>query len=167
MSNAAGAVWLSLIDQAFDHPSWHGPNLCSAIRGLTAKHAALRPVQNRHNIWEQVVHAAYWKYVVRRRLTGEKRGSFPVKGSNWFVRPLTGMDEGEWNHDVALLMDMHRGLRAVIADLPVARVHRPLSPRDKRLTPARLISGIALHDVYHAGQIGLLRRMIGAARRGA
>lgn len=160
MSNELDAL-LVLIDQGFDKASWHGPNLCSAIRGVTAKQAALRPAPNRHNIWEQVLHAAYWKYVVRRRLTGEKRGSFPLKGSNWFVRPASAssMSERVWKSDVALLMETHRSLRAAIANLPAASLHKPLSANDKRVTPARLITGIAMHDVYHAGQIGLLKRM--------
>jgi len=151
---------LALIDQGFDHASWHGPNLSGSIRGVTARQASQRPGPNRHNIWEQVVHAAYWKYVVRRRLTGEKRGSFPVKGSNWFVRPLKGMGEREWKADVALLMEVHRTMRDVIANLEPARLNKPLSAKARKLTPFRLISGIAMHDVYHAGQIGLIKRLI-------
>lgn len=150
---------LSLVDQGFDHASWHGPNLCSAIRGVTAKQAAIRPAPNRHNVWEQALHAAYWKYVVRRRLLKEKRGSFPLKGSNWFVRPQPGMGERDWKADVALLMETHRTLREAIANLPNASLHKPISARDPRITPLRLITGIAMHDIYHAGQIGLIRRM--------
>lgn len=159
MANELDAL-LMLIDQGFDHASWHGPNLCSSIRGVTAKQAALRPGKSpqRHNIWEQVLHAAYWKYVVRRRLTGDKRGSFPIKGSNWFVRPARGMGEREWMADIALLMETHRTLRETIAQMPPAKLLKPLSVKDPRITPVRLITGIAMHDVYHAGQIGLIKR---------
>lgn len=153
---------LALLDQGFDHASWHGPNLCGAIRGVSARYAALRPAPNRHNIWEQVVHAAYWKYVVRRRLLREKRGSFPLKGSNWFMRPLDGKSrERDWKADLALLMDAHRALREAVAGLPPARLHQPLSAKDRRITPIRLITGIAMHDIYHAGQIGLIKRLVG------
>lgn len=151
---------LNLLDQGFDHASWHGPNLCGAIRGVTAKQAALRPAPNRHNIWEQVLHAAYWKYVVRRRLTGEKRGSFPLKGSNWFTRPLDGMDERDWKADVSLLGETHRSLRLAVAALSSTSLHRPFSGTNGRQTPARLITGVAMHDVYHAGQISLMKRLV-------
>ena len=156
---------LTLIDQGFDHSSWHGPNLCGAIRGVTAKQASRRPRPNRHNIWEQVVHAAYWKYVVRRRLTNEKRGSFPLKGSNWFVRPLKGMGEREWKIDVELLTEGHRTLREVIANMPPLRLNEPFSAKAMKMTPVRLITGVAMHDIYHAGQIGLIKRLI-ASRSG-
>lgn len=151
---------LALIDQGFDHASWHGPNLRGSIRGVSAEHASFRPAIKRHNIWEHVLHAAYWKYVVRRRLTGENRGSFPLKGSNWFERPLKGMRQRDWRSDIALLEDSHRALRDTIADLSPASLHKSLAgSSSRRVTPLRLTTGIAMHDVYHAGQINLLKRL--------
>src|SRR5215467_7551195 len=97
---------LDALDEAFHKKSWHGPNLRQAVRGVTPEQAAWRPQGDRHNIWELAVHAAYWKYVVRRKLTGEKRGSFALKGSNWFARPAergAGRGEAAWRADVALL----------------------------------------------------------------
>ena len=78
---------LALLDEAFERRTWHGPNLKQSIRGVTAKQAAWRPRPGGHNIWEVTLHAAYWKYAVRRRIDGGKRGSFALKGSNFFARP--------------------------------------------------------------------------------
>lgn len=77
---------LALIEEGFRKPAWHGPNLWSALRGITADEAVWRPAMGRHNIWEIAMHAAYWKYTVTRRLTGNKKHSFPEKGRNWFIR---------------------------------------------------------------------------------
>ena len=79
---------LGLLDEAYIRAAWHGPNLRGSIRGLTVREASWRPKSGRHNIWEIVVHAAYWKYAVKRQLIGEKRGSFSLHGSNWFTRPV-------------------------------------------------------------------------------
>ena len=76
------------IDTACDRVSWHGPNLRGSLRGMTPALAAWRPSPGRHNIWELIIHAAYWKYVAWRRLTGAKRGSFPLSGSNFIERPV-------------------------------------------------------------------------------
>jgi len=138
---------LLMLDQAYNRQSWHGTNLRGSIRGLPATQASWRPRPGRHNIWEIVVHAAYWKYVAWRRLTGQPRGSFPLKGSNWFPRPRID-SEREWRADIALLDRMHRTLRAAVAG------RRRLSPRE-----LHLISGAAAHDVYHAGQIQLLKKI--------
>jgi uncharacterized damage-inducible protein DinB len=150
---------LHLIDTSYDKKAWHGPNLRGSIRGLDNETAAWRPGPQRHNIWEIVVHAAYWKYTVRRRILGEKRGSFPHKGSNWFIRPLEGTAEA-WRDDVALLEETHRTMRAAVAALAPDDLHR--KPATGKVSNAVLIAGIAEHDVYHAGQIQLLKRLAGA-----
>jgi len=147
------SILLDLLDQAYDHKSWHGTNLRGSILGLTVPAALWRPGKGRHNIWEIVVHAGYWKYAVRRRLTGEKRGSFPQKGSNWFGR--SGSDD--LKTDIRLLADEHARLRAAVAGLDPGRLDRPIP--GSRLTHRFLITGVASHDLYHAGQIQLLKRL--------
>jgi len=139
--------WLAYLDEAFDKKSWHGPNLSGSIRGVTAKQAAWRPEPDRHNIWELTLHAAYWKYAVRRRLTGDKRGSFPLAGSNFFERPIEATQKA-WKADIEILSTEHHKLRAVIAKLAA-----PTSAQQ------HMIRGVAAHDLYHAGQIRLLRRL--------
>ena len=147
---------IAMLDEAFDRRSWHGTNLRGSIRGLTLERAAWRPASDRHNIWELVVHAAYWKYAVRRRLTGEKRGSFPLEGSNWWVRPLE-RSEQEWKRDVALLTHEHRRLREAVVAFPSSRLERRAP--GSAFSYAALVRGAAAHDLYHAGQIQILKRL--------
>jgi uncharacterized damage-inducible protein DinB len=147
---------LKLIDEAYEKRTWHGPNLRGALRGLSAKEAAWRPGPKRHNIREIVVHAAYWKYTVRRRILGEKRGSFPLKGSNWFRRPEIASDK-EWKNDVKMLETMHREMRRAIMGLRQSDLRK--RPGGSKYTNEAMIYGVAFHDVYHAGQIQLLKRL--------
>ena len=153
------ATLIKLLDQAFDHRAWHGTNLRGSLRGLSARVAAWRPARSRHNIWELMLHCAYWKYCARRILLGEKRGAFPLKGSNFWVRPRQGSaaTDADWNEAIALLEEQHRLLRAADAAFPSARLSRRAHPRG--WTYFQMIVGIASHDLYHAGQIQLLKRM--------
>ena len=155
-TDPAISMLLASLDEAFDHKAWHGANLRGSLRGLTAQQAARRPAPGRHNIWEIAVHAAYWKYAVRRTITDEKRGSFPLRGSNWF--PREEPDAIAWRRDLELLGAEHRQLRAVVAALPAARLNQ-LSAK-KVYTIGGLIRGIAAHDLYHGGQIQLLKRLV-------
>jgi hypothetical protein len=148
------ALLLRLIDEGYRAKAWHGPNLRGSLRGVSAAQASKRPGPGRHNIWEIAVHAAYWKYVVRRRILGEKRGSFPIPGSNWFRRPVPGAD---WKADLRMLEEMHRGMRLAVASLTDADLGR--KPPGSRVANASIASGIAAHDIYHAGQIQLLKRL--------
>jgi uncharacterized damage-inducible protein DinB len=148
---------LRLLDHAYDRRSWHGPNLRGALRGLSAAQAAARPIAPRRSIAEQALHAAYWKYTVRRRLAGEKRGGFPLKGSNWF--PVAAdLDERGWRAILDLLESQHHALRAAVAAFDPARLDD--HPPGSDLTWRDLIQGVAFHDVYHAGQIQGLRRLL-------
>ncbi len=147
---------LFLIEQSYKKKAWHGTNLRGSIRGLPATEAAWRPGTGRHNIWEIIVHCAYWKYIVRRRILGEKKGSFPLNGSNWFQRPAT-LSEQAWQEDIQLLGSCHRSLLDAVAQLSPGEFS--LRPKGSNVSNLAMLTGIASHDVYHAGQIQLLKRL--------
>jgi hypothetical protein len=154
---------LVLLDTAYVQASWHGPNLRGSLRGVSLDAAAWRPRPGAHNVWELLVHAAYWKYVVWRRLTGARRGSFPLAGSNFFERPVQ-RTPAAWRQDLRLLDAMHRDVRAAVAATPLAALDERLP--GSRVTRLRLITGAAAHDIYHAGQIQLLKKLHTRGRRG-
>ena len=147
---------LRAIDDGFDHAAWHGPNLRGSLRGLSAEQAAWRPARGRHNIWELAIHAAYWKYAVRRRLVGGKRGNFTLRGSNWFLRDYPS-NQKAWHKDLALLDEEHRLLRTAVAQVDPSKLHQRPSRKGRPLID--YVLGIAFHDVYHAGQVRLLKRL--------
>lgn len=153
------AQLVAILDQAYNKTSWHGTNLRGSLRRVTAAQAAWRPAPGRHNIWEIAVHAAYWKYAAARRFTGGARGSFPLKGSNWFRRPAGAAESmaTEWKTDLALLDDMHDALRAAVVRLLATDL--PRIPHGKKVSNFALLSGVAAHDLYHAGQIQILKRL--------
>ena len=141
-------------------PKILAPNLKGSIRRISSRQAAWRPKPDRHSIAEHIVHSAYWKYALRRRLRGDKRGSFAFKGSNWFAIP-SPLSESSWKELVALLESEHRLLRDEIAAFPVERLDD--FPEGGKIPFVNMLYGIALHDVYHAGQIQLLKRLQGSA----
>lgn len=159
MTSPRVTLLLDALDRGFDHKSWHGPILKGSLRGITAAQAAWRPAPGRHNIWELAVHAAYWKYAILRRLRRELRGSFPLKGSNWFPRPEGSAGEEDWKRDLRLLSDMHRELRRAVEEVSDEALDQV--PEGSKTRLADLILGGAFHDIYHAGQIQLLKRLQG------
>jgi uncharacterized damage-inducible protein DinB len=152
---------LAILDQAYNRPSWHGTNLRGSLRRVSPRQAAWRPAARRHNIWENVVHAAYWKNAASRRFVDQPRGSFHYKGSNWFRAPDETSGRA-WKADVALLDRMHAVLRDAVAQLSAAELYD--TPRGKKVSNFALLSGVAAHDLYHAGQIQLLKRLCGARK---
>ena len=147
---------LTLVDQGYNRKTWHGTNFRGSLRRVTPAMAAWRPAKERHNIWEVMIHVAYYKYVLWRRLSGEKRGKFPYKADSrwgdWFVRP-DHISDVTWKEDVALLKEYHELFREYVARLDPARDKATWSKIEHH------VIGAAYHDIYHAGQIQLLKRM--------
>lgn len=148
---------IKLIEESYERKAWHGPNLRGSIRGLSAKEALRKPGPKRHSIWEIVIHCAYWKYVVRRRILGEKKGSFYLKGSNFFPVPDPA-NEAAWRQTVEMLGICHETMLEAIGDLKPSDLRK--TPRGSRVPTDAILRGIGSHDVYHAGQIQLIKRLI-------
>jgi uncharacterized damage-inducible protein DinB len=165
MRESAVSLLLRILDEAYEKSAWQGPNLKGSLRGVKASEAAWRPGPGRHNVWELVMHSAYWKYAVGRKLRGEKRGSFAPKGSNWFARPepnsrarlAAATTETAWREDLAILDATHRRLRDAVAGLRDSDLSK--RPRGSKRTTDTMVYGVASHDVYHTGQIQVLKRL--------
>jgi hypothetical protein len=148
---------VQLLDCAYDRRSWHGTNLRGSLRGVHVGEAVRRPHAGRHNIWEIALHAAYWKFCVWRTLTGRSKDRFPRTGSNWFPLPIPP-GEALFKSDLALLGSTHRALRQAVSELPASRLEK--TPPGLTWRFEQYIQGIASHDLYHAGQIQLLKRLL-------
>jgi hypothetical protein len=157
MADPRVRLLLEILDQGFNRKGWHGTTLRGSLRGVTPAEALWRPGPGRHNIWELTLHTAYWKYVVRCRLAGAAVGSFDRRPSDWPEIP-TPANPRAWKADVALLDAEHAKLREVVLRLrPTALEAR--SPRGV-WTGAEEIHGVAAHDLYHTGQIQLIKRLM-------
>ncbi|MCE7974591.1 MAG: DinB family protein [Leptolyngbya sp. PLA1] len=150
---------LSALAQAnFRGKAWQGAALAGAVRGVSAAEALRRPSKGRRNIHELVLHAAYWKYAVRRRLNPAEDAPFPVSPANWPATPASP-DAEEWKRAVKLLKREHEKLVRAIEGLDAGSLDQ-IPPGARTWTRAQLIMGIASHDAYHTGQIQLLKKLI-------
>lgn len=137
---------------------WHGgASVLGALRGVSADVAAWKPYPDRHSIWELALHIAYWNYAVWRRLTDADSGGFPRSPSNWPAVPEPASEEA-WADDRRLVRAWHDRLVEALDGLDPGRLDEPAGEGAKT-TFADLVTGILLHDTYHAGQIQLMKRL--------
>ncbi|MFC1575074.1 DinB family protein [Gemmatimonadota bacterium] len=153
------------IDEALRHihpppgaKPWHGgPTVLGALRGVSPEVASWRPYPDRHSIWDLALHVAYWNYAVERRLTDAPRGGFPRQPSNW-PNPTRGEPDQAWAEDKRLLKRQHDSLLEALASFETSRLDEVAEGKGST-TYADLITGVLLHDTYHAGQIQMLKRL--------
>lgn len=136
--------------------AWHGgPTPMMALRGVSAAQARWVPAPRRHGIWELTLHIAYWDYAVRRRLDPDSPRDFPRSPANWPALPERA-DAKAWAEDRALLAREHEALVRAVRQLKPSHWNRRLTGR---WTRGETIVGIVAHEVYHTGQIQLLKRL--------
>jgi uncharacterized damage-inducible protein DinB len=147
------------LEREHEGDPWHGSPLSDILKGIDAVTAARRPFPGAHSIWELVLHMTGWKNEVRKRLGGAPAGE-PAEG-DW---PDVGEPtDPRWRTALEALEAAHRGLIAAVRSLPEPTLFDPTNdPRDRPLgvgvTHYVLLHGIVQHDVYHSGQIALLKK---------
>ena len=138
--------------RAFYAEAWHGPSVMEVLKGVTADMAATRPVPGAHTIWEIVLHTAAWERIVTDRLEG--RYEEPSDDQDW----PTVSDSGEeaWVSALKFLKDTHERLEEVVSKMDDALLNQAIP--DWEFTRYFLLQGVIQHDLYHAGQIALLKK---------
>ncbi|MCU1306907.1 MAG: DinB family protein [Acidobacteriaceae bacterium] len=148
------------IRRSWQGEAWSGPSVRETLEGVTAAHAVQKPLKNGHSIWELVLHLTTWSKVARRRFEGE---SFEVtEAEDW--PPVGDSGEGAWR---IALADLEQANNDLVASLETAAKTASSDARLNELAPGKdhtiyvLLHGTAQHNLYHAGQISLLKKALG------
>jgi uncharacterized damage-inducible protein DinB len=144
---------LQQLDRAFEKDSWHGPAVLELLEDVNAGRAAARSIPDAHSIWELVLHMATWKDVVRRRILGER----PDVTEEWDWPPVRDTTEPAWRTAIGSLRSAHAALREVAARLTDELLDQSIGQGGSSAYVQ--LHGVVQHDLYHAGQIALLKKV--------
>ncbi|MGH9904806.1 MAG: DinB family protein [Pyrinomonadaceae bacterium] len=140
------------LKRAFEGNAWHGSGVLEILRDVSASRAAARPLPGAHSIWELVLHITAWESVCRRRLEGD-RAQIPDE-EDW---PAVGeTSEVAWEQVKQGLIEGHHRLRQAIGQLDESRLDEPILPDMSSVYVT--LHGAVQHDLYHAGQIAILKK---------
>jgi len=140
------------LQRAFEGEAWHGPAVLELLRDVTAQQAAARPIADAHSIWELVLHIAAWENAGRRRLEGD-RAELPDEEN---FPPVSDTSEAAWQQTIEELNIGHSKLYDAITGLEESRLDEPIL--DGMRSVYITLQGVIQHDLYHAGQIALLKK---------
>src|SRR5271165_1346087 len=142
--------------RAFDGEAWHGDSLFEILDGVTAAQAFARPIKGAHTIWELALHIAAWDGAAFRRLGG---AAVELSDAENFP-PVTDTSESAWRAALARVRRVHEQLVAAVAGLPDSRLGEIVPSKEgAHYTFYYMLHGVAQHELYHAGQIALLKKM--------
>jgi uncharacterized damage-inducible protein DinB len=144
---------------------WYGSSGRKILDGIAAADAAARPVAGVQNIWELVLHLVAWTDEVARRVRGETAKD--ATRGEWPKVPDPASDEA-WKHTLAALGAARQAVLDALdhsheEDLHLAVKEETAAGQTQR-SRAQTLSGLMEHDVYHFGQIALLKKALKAGR---
>lgn len=145
---------LDQLKRAYEGNAWHGPSVKEAIAGVTAEQAHSQPLKKAHSIWELVRHIAVWEDVGRRRLEGDRAPIEISSPQDW--PPPEDTSEAAWEQVKAALDRGHQALVEAIKEVPDSRLEEPIC--EGMSTVYVTLHGVIQHDLYHAGQIAMLKK---------
>jgi len=143
---------LDQLEINFRGDAWHGPSVMRLLADVSAEQAAAKTVQNMHSIWELVLHIKVWKDAPRRRLAGE--AFEPTPEEDW--PEVTNTSEAAWEITLKELETSHEQLAEAVSKLDDSQLHEPATGTD--YSNYFMIHGVIQHDLYHTGQIALLKK---------
>ncbi len=146
---------LGQMDRAFSGEAWHGPDLTQLLNGISAEDASKHPVPGAHSIWELVNHIAAWNSIVQQKSKGE-----PVEVTteiDW--PPVWEVSEVAWKRSLAALAENRTRLRNHVKTVRDDQLDEKV-PREN-YSQYVLLHGLVQHDLYHAGQIAVLKKALG------
>jgi uncharacterized damage-inducible protein DinB len=141
--------------RALEGEAWHGPSVLEALAGVSAGQAGSHPIPGTHSIWEIVLHIASDYTLVLRRLAGDGRRAAPEE--DWPACPAVTAEN--WDQAVQTLRRLNQQLRDAVRAFPPERLDEPLVTEVPYTAYTQFI-GVTQHNLYHAGQISLLKRAL-------
>ncbi len=143
---------------ALEGEAWHGPSVLETLAGVSAEQASSHPIPDAHSIWEIVLHIGSDYTLVLHRLAGDGRQLTPEE--DWPSCPPATAEN--WQQAVEGLRRLNQQLREKVRAFPADRLDEPLVPEVPYSAYTQFI-GVTQHNLYHTGQISLLKRALTTA----
>lgn len=145
------------IRRAFEGEAWHGDPVLEILKNIDAQKAAARPIKSAHTIWELVLHIAAWDGAVRRRTLGQA----VALTDNENFPPIPDTSPAAWKKAVEEMTQTHHELVETVANFPDSRLPEQVPGKtEPYYNFFYMFSGIVQHELYHAGQIALLKKAV-------
>jgi uncharacterized damage-inducible protein DinB len=145
------------VKRALEGDAWHGPSVLEILEDVTAAQAAAHPIAGAHSIWELVLHLSTDYGLVLRRMGGNARPLTQSEG--WPTVPEPSAEN--WSDSIRMLKQLNYELRQAILSFPSQRLDEPLLAEPPYTAYTQFI-GVTQHHLYHAGQMALLKKVLGS-----
>lgn len=138
---------INILKHTYEKDAWHGPAVKEVLADVTVNQI-FGKVGDSHSIIQLVAHMAAWRNYVTEKLKGNE--SFELTDEQNFPT------ETDWRKTLASLEQSQQNL--------IKALEETLDERLQQVVPGRkfkfytMLHGIIHHDIYHIGQIQLIKK---------
>jgi hypothetical protein len=150
---------LTQYDEVMHGAAWYGDPVWKILDGISPNCAAAGLLTGTHNIWQLVMHMAFWERVAVQRAAGPM---VPDETRNFPAVPAP--DEAAWQHTLEDFRASNREFRELLERLDPAKLDQ-ITPGGDKTYRVEFV-GVIEHHIYHAGQIALLKKAFAAHSSG-
>ena len=139
---------IALLEKTFKGPAWHGPSIMETLKDISDK-TAFNKISGSHSIVELVLHMTTWRNFTDKRLSGDNE--YQVTDEDNFPKAT------DWGSAMNNLKQSQENLLSALRKFPEDKLFTTVPTR--KYDFYTLLHGIIQHDIYHAGQIVLLKKL--------
>ena len=148
--------YVTRFNEIYNGEPWYGENIVSKLNEVSDELAFTRPMRYVHAIAEVVAHMTYWRQSLISRLNKDESFHASVESEeNW--RDLLVLRAAGWKK---VLSDFEESQKAIVQILSRQPASILTTEYAGGHTFEYLIQGVIDHDIYHLGQIALIRKMV-------
>ena len=137
--------------------TWHGQSVWETLENISAEEAAAHPIPESHSIWDYLLHIINWReYAVRTLLDDEPYIVDLNTEKDWTT--ITDFSKEAWEATLELYKKSTDELSEAIKTIDDSKLEEIV--REHKFTFYTLLHGVIQHDIYHSGQIVLLKKML-------
>ena len=146
------------LKRSFFGASWHGPSVTEALENISAELSSSTRLKGAHSIRELVDHMSFWKNLVGRVLKKEKIDLQEEVERDW--PKISDHSDRAWESAKENLHSTHDHFSKIVQGLAETDLDREVMGVKNRYTVNQVVHGVIQHDLYHAGQIVLLKKPV-------
>lgn len=140
---------ISLLSRTFEKNAWHGPSVKEVLNDITAEQSFTK-LRDTHSIIELVAHMTAWRIFVIKKLEGDE--NYKVEDEKNFP------SETDWMKTLNDLSASQLHLLELLKDFPATKLSDVVHAPPYKYSFYTLLHGIIHHDLYHIGQIALIKK---------
>jgi len=156
MKNSQIFYYSNRFKEIYNGSPWYGETVDAKLSDVSDDNAFQQPISGVHSVGEIVSHMIYWRKALIAKLEGGTFKTSMESPDNW--KNIKELKTSGWKNLKSSFDESQHTITSLLEKQSDDFLKTEYS---QGISMESLIQGIIDHDIYHLGQIGLVKKMVG------